>query len=95
MEILDIVLTNIVSYMGGILTGLFISYKIKHNKEKDNNIKDNIKDNRELDYVDNNINNTPIPSAPAYPVTPPPVSLNPEYVNPNQKPVTKLVFSTE
>ena len=91
MEILDVILTNIVSYMGGILTGLFISYKIKHNKEKDNNIKDN----RELDYIDNNINNTPIPSAPAYPVTPPPVSLNPEYVNSNQKPVTKLVFSTE
>ena len=37
MEILDVILTNIVSYMSGILTGLFINYKIKQNKEKNDN----------------------------------------------------------
>ena len=87
MSPLDIILTNVVSYMGGILTGLFISYKIKQiNKEKN---KDKDKDNRELEH--NNI--SPIPTAPAYPVTPPMMALNPEYVS--NKPVTKLVFSTE
>ena len=82
MTQLDIFLTNIVSYMGGILTGLFINYKIKQ-KNKD-------KELRELDHNDNNI--SPIPTAPAYPVTPP-LALNPDYIS--NKPVTKLVFSTE
>ena len=86
MSPLDIILTNVVSYMGGILTGLFISYKIKQkNKEKNKD-----KDKRELEH--NNISPIPIPTAPAYPVTPP-MALNPEYVS--NKPVTKLVFSTE
>ena len=91
MSQLDIILINVVSYMGGILTGIFISYKIKQknkekNKDKD---KDKEKDKRELEY--NNI--SPIPTAPAYPVTPP-MALNPEYVS-NKPVVTKLVFSTE
>jgi len=96
MEILDVVLTNIVSYMGGIFTGLYIIYRLKQNREKENDRKDN----RELDHMDNtnnNINDTPvlIPTAPAYPVTPPLMALNPEYVLNNPKPVTKVVFSTE
>lgn len=85
MTPLDIILTNIVSYMGGILTGLFINYKIKQ-KKKDKNEK---KNKREIDH---NNNTSPIPTAPAYPVTPP-MALNPDYVS--NKPVTKLVFSTE
>ena len=85
MTPLDIILTNIVSYMGGILTGLFINYKIKQ-KKKDKNEE---KNKREIDHT-NNI--SPIPTAPAYPVTPP-MALNPDYVS--NKPVTKLVFSTE
>ena len=71
--------------MGGILTGLFINYKIKQ-KKKDKNEE---KNKREIDHT-NNI--SPIPTAPAYPVTPP-MALNPDYVS--NKPVTKLVFSTE
>ena len=85
MTPLDIILTNIVSYMGGILTGLFINYKIKQ-KKKDKNEE---KNKREIDHT-NNI--SPIHTAPAYPVTPP-LALNPDYVS--NKPVTKLVFSTE
>ena len=70
--------------MGGILTGLFINYKIKQKKKE----KTEDKDKREIDH--NNI--SPIPTAPAYPVTPP-LALNPEYVS--NKPATKLIFSTE
>tara|TARA_B100000902_G_scaffold396306_1_gene456966 strand:- start:906 stop:1172 length:267 start_codon:yes stop_codon:yes gene_type:complete len=88
MSPLDIILTNIVSYMGGILTGLFINYKIKQKNKEKNKDKDKDKDKRELEH--NNI--SPIPTAPAYPVTPP-LALNPEYVS--NKPVTKLIFSTE
>ena len=87
MNILDVILTNIVSYMGGILTGLFINYKIKQNKEKN---KDKDKQNMEIDY-----SSSVTPTAPAYPVSPPPLALNPECIVNDPKPVTKLVFTTE
>ena len=45
MSPLDIILTNVVSYMGGILTGLFISYKIKQKTKKKIKIKIKIKEN--------------------------------------------------
>lgn len=75
--------------MGGILTGIFISYKIKQKNKEKIKIKIKKKIKRELEY--NNI--SPIPTAPAYPVTPP-MALNPEYVS-NKPVVTKLVFSIE
>ena len=93
MEILDVILTNIVSYMGGLLTGLYINYRIKQNKEK-NDKNNNNNNNREIEHMDTNTSSV-IPTAPAYPVTPPPMALNPEYVVNNPKPCTKLVFSTE
>ena len=85
MNTLDVILTNIVSYMGGILTGLFINYKIKQNKEKHKD-----KQNIEIDY-----SSSVTPTAPAYPVSPPPLALNPECIVNDPKPVTKLVFTTE
>ena len=91
MEILDVILTNIVSYMGGLLTGLYINYRIKQNKDKNKDKNDN---NREIEHIDTNTASV-MPTAPAYPVTPPPMALNPEYVVNNPKPCTKLVFSTE
>ena len=93
MNILDVILTNIVSYMSGILTGLFINYKIKQNKEKNDNQNDN-NNNREIEHMDTNTSSV-IPTAPAYPVTPPPLALNPECIVNDPKPVTKLVFTTE
>ena len=40
MNTLDIILTNTISYMTGIFTGLFISYYIKENKKKEGQIKE-------------------------------------------------------
>ena len=35
MNTLDVILTNTISYMTGILTGLFVSYYIKERKKKE------------------------------------------------------------
>ena len=103
MDTLDIILINTISYMSGIFTGLIISYKLRSNKkcnrEKDNN-KDNNKDNKEESRIiereyyeaDTNKYKSPLQTALAYPLAPPPLSLNPEYTNDQKK---KITITTE
>ena len=57
MNTFDIILLNIISYMGGIFTGFYITHKISKKQEK-----------KEKDVTDNI---QIVPSAPVYPVTPP------------------------
>ena len=60
MNGIDIVLINIISYLGGILSGIYLHHKMtktnNHNKEKEKDITDN--------FISPIIPATPIPSAP-------------------------------
>ena len=86
MNGLDIILINVISYLGGILSGIYIHHKMNKNKKNDNKKNDN--DNLEKDF-DHQKYESPILSAMAVPSTPiashniasaPP--LNPNYSNP-------------
>ena len=99
MYTLDIILINTISYMSGIFTGLVISYKLRSNK-KCNREKENNKDNKEETRIiereyyepDTNKYKSPLQTALAYPLAPPPLSLNPEYTNDQKK---KITITTE
>ena len=66
MNGLDIVLFNVISYLGGILSGIYIHYKMnkskkKYDKDKD---KEDIKE-KEFDKYDSPVLTAqPVPSAP-------------------------------
>ena len=65
MNGLDIVLFNVISYLGGILSGIYIHYKMNKNKNKDNkNIKEKDKE-KDFDKYDSPVLTAqPVPSAP-------------------------------
>ena len=93
MNTLDIILTNTISYMTGIFTGMFISYYVKERKKKEN------KENKvqEKDYDDTNTDKyvSPIQTAMAYPSAPPtPLALNPS-TNPDYIEKKKITITTE
>ena len=91
MNTLDIILTNTISYMLGIFTGMFVSYYVKGKEEK----KDN--DVKEKEYDDDNIDKytSPIQTAMAYPSAPPtPLALNP-CANPEYSGNKKITITTE
>tara|TARA_B100000989_G_scaffold188831_1_gene142182 strand:- start:7545 stop:7817 length:273 start_codon:yes stop_codon:yes gene_type:complete len=90
MNTLDIVLTNTISYMLGIFTGMFVSYYVKNKEQK----KDN--DVKEKEYDDDTDKYTsPIQTAMAYPSAPPtPLALNPS-VNPEYSGNKKITITTE
>ena len=80
MNGLDIVLINVISYLGGILSGIYIHHKMakkytKQDKEKE----------KEFDNVDKY--NSPILTAQAIPTAPPPM-------NPSLNSVNKRIIIT-
>ena len=94
MNTLDVILTNTISYMTGILTGLFVSYYIKESKKKEGQIKEG--PIKEKEYDDNTDKYTsPIQTAMAYPSAPPtPLSLNPA-TNPDYVEKKTITITTE
>ena len=90
MNTLDIILTNTISYMLGIFTGMFVSYYVKNKEQK----KDN--DVKEKEYDDDTDKYTsPIQTAMAYPSAPPtPLALNPS-INPEYSGNKKITITTE
>lgn len=69
MNGLDIVLINVISYLGGILSGIYIHHKMnkskRQNKDKDNDRK------KEKDFDVAEKYQSPILAATAYPTAPP------------------------
>ena len=91
MNTLDIILTNTISYMAGIFTGMFISYYVKERKKKDE------KNIKEKEYDDTNTDKyvSPIQTAMAYPSAPPtPLALNPA-TNPDYVEKKTITITTE
>lgn len=89
MNTLDIILTNTISYMTGILTGLFVSYYIGERKKKEEQIKEKEYDSNTDKYT------SPIQAAMAYPTAPPtPLSLNPA-TNPDYVEKKTITITTE
>jgi hypothetical protein len=86
MNGLDIVLINVISYLGGILSGLYIHHKINKSKKcsKDKNNEDEGKEKENKEYDVTQVYNSPV-LASAIPNTianaPPP--MNPNYMNSN------------
>ena len=93
MNTLDIVLTNTISYMLGIFTGMFVTYYVKG---KDKEQKEDDKKIKEKEYDDNTDKYTsPIQTAMAYPSAPPtPLALNP-YSNSEYSGNKKITITTE
>ena len=106
MNTLDIILINTISYMTGIFSGLVISYKLRSNKNcnknknNNNNNNNNNKEEKhivEREYNDGNTDKyrSPLQTAltyPSAPSAPPPLALNPEYMNDKSK---KITITTE
>ena len=93
MNGLDIVLINVISYLGGILSGIYIHHKMKSKKcSKDK--KDEDEDKEEYDVTQ--VYNSPI-LASAIPNTianaPPP--MNPNYMNSNSSLQKRITITTE
>ena len=71
MNGLDIVLFNVISYLGGILSGILIHHKMtKSKKEKDNEEKTVKEPVREKEIIDKH--ESPVLTATAIPTAPPP-----------------------
>ena len=69
MNGLDIILINVISYLGGILSGIYIHHKMSKNKKKE----DNIKEKELIDkYESPVISATPIQQV--IPSAPPPIN---------------------
>ena len=70
MNGLDIVLFNVISYLGGILSGIYIHHKMSKKKNNDNNDnsndnnKDKIKEKEFDKYESPILTAQPVPSAP-------------------------------
>jgi len=71
MNGLDIVLINVISYLGGILSGIYINHKMNKNKKEN---QDNLK--KEKDSDDGEKYNSPILAAAYPPPTAPPMNPN-------------------
>ena len=74
MNGLDIVLINVISYLGGILSGIYIHHKM--NKSKRQNKDKDDKDDKEKDFDVVEKYQSPILAATAYPTAPPPMNPN-------------------
>ena len=96
MNGLDIILINVISYLGGILSGIYIHHKMKSKKcSKDKNEgEDKDKDKEEYDVTQ--VYNSPV-LASAIPNTianaPPP--MNPNYMNSNSSLQKRITITTE
>ncbi len=84
MNGLDIVLVNIISYLGGILSGILIHHKM--NKNKKTYDKEDKKEEKEFDKY-----HSPVLAAQAIPSAPPP--LNPGFTNNNMN--KRITITTE
>ena len=79
MNGLDIVLINVISYLGGILSGIYIHHKMSKNKKQNqsNPTKEKEKTiDKEKDFDVVEKYNSPILAATAYPSAPP---MNPNF----------------
>ena len=76
MNGLDIVLINVISYLGGILSGIYIHHKMNKSKRQNQDKSDNDdrKKEKEFDIVEKY--QSPILAATAYPTAPPPMNPN-------------------
>tara|TARA_Y100000591_G_C21782671_1_gene672003 strand:+ start:242 stop:511 length:270 start_codon:yes stop_codon:yes gene_type:complete len=74
MNGLDIVLFNVISYLGGILSGIFIHHKMTKNKKKAEKDKD--KEHKTEDKKDKEFDtyNSPVLKAQPVPSAPPPMN---------------------
>ena len=95
---LDIVLINVISYLGGILSGIYIHHKMNKNKKcrKDNSDKkneDNSYNDNKKDYDITQVYNSPILAATAVPNAPPP--MNPNYINSGSPMKKRITITTE
>jgi len=88
MDTLDILLTNVISFMSGIFLGYFLNYKMyKKNTDIEEKIIEKDFDKKKVDKYESPIQT--IPSAP-YPVQA--FALNPEC---NQPKVNKITLTSE
>ena len=74
MNGLDIVLINVISYLGGILSGIYIHHKM--NKSKTQNKDKQKEKDKEKDFDVVEKYQSPILAATAYPTAPPPMNPN-------------------
>jgi len=88
MNGLDIVLVNIISYLGGILSGIFIHHKMSRKYKKKNDYEDKNED-KEKDF---DKYNSPVLAAQAVPSAPPP--LNPGFIS-NNNMNKRITITTE
>ena len=72
MNGLDIVLFNVISYLGGILSGIFIHHKMTKNKKKEEKDKDEKKEEKKDKEFDTY--NSPVLKAQPVPSAPPPMN---------------------
>ena len=90
METLDIILTNVISFMSGIFVGYFLNYKMYNHKNTD--MEEKIIE-KEFDKTKVEKYESPIqtlPTAPPFPVQA--FALNPEC---NQPKVNKITLTSE
>ena len=73
MNGLDIVLFNVISYLGGILSGIYIHYKMNKNKDKGKDSKDS-KDNKDIKEKEFDKYDSPVLTAQPVPSAPPPMN---------------------
>ena len=89
METLDIILTNIISFMSGIFLGYFLNYKMyKKNTDMEEKIIEKEFDKTKVEKYESPIQT--LPSAPPFPVQA--FALNPECHQPK---VNKITLTSE
>ena len=88
MNGLDIVLINIISYLGGILSGLYIHNKMDKSKKSTRDNGDmEVGENKKVDKEYDVLGVAPMPSAP------PP--MNPNYMNSESPMKKRITITTE
>ena len=89
METLDIILTNVISYMSGIFVGYFLNYKMYNHKntDKEEKILEKEFDKTKVEKYESPIQ---VPSAPPLPVQA--FALNPECHQPK---INKITLTSE
>tara|TARA_Y100000022_G_C13062629_1_gene289639 strand:- start:236 stop:526 length:291 start_codon:yes stop_codon:yes gene_type:complete len=96
MNGLDIVLINIISYLGGILSGLYIHNKMDKSKKstRDNGDKDS-GENKKVDkeYDVTQVYSSPVLGGAPMPSAPPP--MNPNYMNSESPMKKRITITTE
>tara|TARA_B100000161_G_scaffold261581_1_gene230124 strand:+ start:911 stop:1180 length:270 start_codon:yes stop_codon:yes gene_type:complete len=74
MNGLDIVLFNVISYLGGILSGIFIHHKMTKNKKKEDKTEDKKVDKEDKKDKEFDTYNSPVLKAQPVPSAPPPMN---------------------